>query len=80
MPAPQTPATATVLGDYVNVRSQPARGTRVVQIVVGGSSHPALGRNADSSWVQIDAEGTIGWVSSEWVEVGPELSGLPVTG
>ena len=78
--APQTASTVTVLGDYVNVRSQPARGTRVVQIVVGGSSYPALGRNADSSWVQIDAEGTIGWVSSEWVEVAPGLSGLPVTG
>ena len=78
--APQTASTVTVLGDYVNVRSQPARGTRVVQIVVDGSSYPALGRNADSSWVQIDAEGTIGWVSSEWVEVAPGLSGLPVTG
>ena len=80
VPAPQTPATATVLGDYVNVRSQPSRGTVVVQIVVDGSSHSALGRNADSSWVQIDAAGTIGWVSSEWVEVAPGLSGLPVTG
>ena len=75
VPAPQTPATATVLGDYVNVRSQPARGARVVQIVVGGSRHPVFGLNADSSWVQIDAEGTIGWVSSAWVEVTPGLSG-----
>ena len=42
------------------------------------SSYPALGRNDDGSWVEIDVDGTIGWVSAEWVEVAPSVDDLMV--
>ena len=71
-------ATATVTADNLNVRSGPGLDYDVVAVISEGSSYPALGRNDDGSWVEIDADGTIGWVSAEWVEVAPSVDDLMV--
>jgi basic membrane lipoprotein Med (substrate-binding protein (PBP1-ABC) superfamily) len=71
-------ATATVTADNLNVRSGPGLDYDVVAVISEGSSYPALGRNDDGSWVEIDADGTIGWVSAEWVEVDPSVDDLMV--
>ena len=71
-------ATATVTADNLNVRSGPGLDYDVVAVISEGSSYPALGRNDDGSWVEIDADGTIAWVSAEWVEVAPSVDDLMV--
>ena len=71
-------ATATVTAANLNVRSGPGLDYDVLAVISEGSSYPALGRNDDGSWIEIDADGTIGWVSAEWVEVAPSVDDLMV--
>jgi basic membrane lipoprotein Med (substrate-binding protein (PBP1-ABC) superfamily) len=71
-------ATATVTADNLNVRSGPGLDYDVLAVVSRDSSYPALGRNEDGSWVEIDVDGTVGWVSAEWVEVAPSVDDLMV--
>ncbi len=81
-PAPPAPTTteATVRAYFLNVRSQPVFGAHILTIVARGWRYPVVGRNAASTWVQINVGGTIGWVRSSWVTVSPGLGGIPVTG
>jgi basic membrane lipoprotein Med (substrate-binding protein (PBP1-ABC) superfamily) len=71
-------ATATVTADNLNVRSGPGLDYDVLAVISRDSSYPALGRNEDGSWVEIDVDGTVGWVSAEWVEVAPSVDDLMV--
>ncbi len=71
-------ATATVTAANLNVRSGPGLDYDVLAVVSRDSSYPALGRNEDGSWVEIDVDGTVGWVSAEWVEVAPSADDLMV--
>ena len=71
-------ATATVTAANLNVRSGPGLDYDVLAVVSRDSSYPALGRNEDGSWVEIDVDGTVGWVSAEWVEVAPSVDDLMV--
>ena len=71
-------ATATVTAANLNVRSGPGLDYDVMAVVSEGSSYPALGRNDDGSWIEIEVDGTIGWVSAEWVEVAPSVDDLMV--
>ena len=78
VPEPEAHGMATVEADYLNLRSAPDAG--VLRVVTEGSRYPALGRSADSRWVQLSVAGQTGWVSSDWVTVTPALATLPVTG
>ena len=69
---------ATVTAANLNVRSGPGLDYDVLAVISRDSSYPALGRNEDGSWVEIDVDGTVGWVSAEWVEVAPSLDDLMV--
>jgi basic membrane lipoprotein Med (substrate-binding protein (PBP1-ABC) superfamily) len=71
-------ATATVTAANLNVRSGPGLDYDVLAVISRDSSYPALGRNEDGSWVEIDVDGTVGWVSAEWVEVAPSVDDLMV--
>lgn len=71
-------ATATVTADNLNVRSGPGTDNDILDVVEGESSYPALGRNEDGSWIQIDVDGTSGWVSAGHVEVSPSVDDLMV--
>lgn len=82
--AQPAPTAYTVLAfQDVNMRSEPnINGTRV-GVLGAGQTGQLIGRNADSSWWQIDFGGTVGWVSSPLVEVeqGDFQAGrVPVTG
>jgi uncharacterized protein YgiM (DUF1202 family) len=69
-PTPISGAYATVLASALNVRDAPNATTgRVVTEVLRGQSYPVVGRNADSSWWQITANGVTGWVSGRYVSV-----------
>jgi hypothetical protein len=53
----------------LNVRQSPAVGSPRLLIVRRGESYPIVGRNADSTWWQINANGTTGWVAASFVTV-----------
>jgi hypothetical protein len=74
---PVTGASATVTAYYLNVRSTPRTGS-VLRTVSRNHVYPIVGRNADSSWWQINADGTVGWVSGRYVTVVGGSS-VPVT-
>ncbi len=69
---------AMVTAANLNVRSGPGLDYDVLTVIPRDSSYPALGRNADGSWVEIDVDGTVAWVSADWVEVAPSLDDLMV--
>ena len=74
------PVTATVRAYFLNVRSLPYYPAPRLTMIVFGQAYPVVGRNADSSWTQINVGGTIGWVRSSWVTVTPSFANVPVTG
>jgi uncharacterized protein YraI len=71
---------ATVRAFFLNMRSGPFFGAPILTVLSRGQTYPVVGRNAASTWVQINVGGTIGWVSSAWVIVVPNLFNVPVTG
>lgn len=82
----QPPATsgvnAVVLAFRLNVRNQPdpINGS-VVTRVSQNQTFPVLGRNADASWFQINANGVVGWVSGRFIALNPNNVGLvPIVG
>jgi uncharacterized protein YgiM (DUF1202 family) len=67
----------SVLG--VNVRAQPNDAMAVVQLNWNATAS-AIGRTADSEWVQVRLEdGTTGWVKASAVSVANGIASLPVT-
>ncbi|MCY3944735.1 MAG: SH3 domain-containing protein [Anaerolineaceae bacterium] len=69
---------ATVTADYLNVRAEPSLEGRILHIVTQGEIYAVIGRNADSSWVQLNTDGIAGWVSGAWITVLPDLEAVPV--
>jgi uncharacterized protein YraI len=61
-------AYARVTAWVLNVRDAPVTGN-VITKIRRGETYPVIGRNADSSWWQINVNGTVGWVSGAWVVV-----------
>jgi uncharacterized protein YraI len=84
-PAPQNPtgATATVATGALNVRNAPsAVGTTILTKIFEGETYAILGRNAQNSWLQLNVNGTIGWVNGAFVrranaENIPVVDGTP---
>lgn len=78
-PPPTTSATATVTAYYLNVRNAPNPSTSAVLTVISrGQTYPIIGRNAASSWWQINVNGVVGWVSGGYV-YAQNTAGVPVT-
>ncbi len=76
---PPTGATATVTTPLLNVRNAPNPVTgAIVTRISQGQTYPVLGRNADSSWLQLHVNGIIGWVNSRFVTT-TNLQNVPVT-
>jgi uncharacterized protein YraI len=77
-PIPQQ--TATVTAYALNVRNipDPIYGA-VVTRVFRTQTFPVIGRNAAGTWVQLNANGIVGWVNARYV-TGFALYSLPVTG
>jgi uncharacterized protein YraI len=68
----------TVTADLLNVRRSPNCDCDTLTQVRSGETYPIVGRNADSSWWQININGTIGWVFSRFAEVS-NIALVPVT-
>ncbi|NLX09300.1 MAG: SH3 domain-containing protein [Chloroflexi bacterium] len=78
-PGPITSATATVTNASVlNVRSQPSPTSQVLTRIRRNETYYVVGRNASSTWWQLNVNGTIGWVNGRYVALH-NASGVPVT-
>ncbi|MFN8440921.1 MAG: SH3 domain-containing protein [Caldilineaceae bacterium] len=66
-------------GARLRVRSGPGTSYSISGAVANGASYPAIGRNVDSSWVQVTLEdGSKGWLSATYLSASGTLSSLPV--
>jgi uncharacterized protein YraI len=95
-PVVNSPATTTgtvVTALRLNVRRGPNTNTGVLVKINLKEIYPVIGRNADSSWWQINVNGTVGWVYWRFFDVnnpqlvpvvtsatGESLDQLPATG
>lgn len=71
-------ATLKVIPDVLNVRQSPNCNCNILAEIYQGDVYPIIGRNADSSWWQINAYGRQGWVFAPLVDVTNTLY-VPVT-
>ena len=69
---------AIIIADYLNVRADPSLKARILHVVSEGGVYAVIGRNADGSWAQLNVDGIVGWVSSAWLNVLPDLEDVPV--
>jgi uncharacterized protein YraI len=82
-PAPQAPApdgtVATTLAN-LRLRSAPAISNNTLTTIPSGSSARVLARDASTTWLKVDFNGQVGWVSLRFVSITPQirLSDLPV--
>lgn len=75
-----TGAFATVTGAFrLNVRSEPnAISGQVLTRINRNETYAVVGRNAASSWLQLNVNGVVGWVNARFV-TAVNLAGVPVT-
>ena len=71
--------TATVTAYYLNVRSAPNAFASILTRIARGETYNVVGRNAVSSWLQLNVNGVIGWVNARYVSA-INLGSVPVTG
>lgn len=77
-PPNPTGATGTVTVTRLNVRSSPATGGTVLVKINRGETYAIVGRNTDSTWWQINVNGTVGWVFGRFFTAANTAS-VPVT-
>jgi uncharacterized protein YraI len=72
----------TVTAKYaLNVRSGPGTGYTVIGTLNAGATVPVTGRNASSTWLQIEHRpGASGWVAAWLVTPNGDIASLPVIG
>ncbi len=70
-PAPPVPGVTT---DTLNVRAGPGTNFPVLSTLKQGQAITIVAKSADGHWWQISQ----GWVSSDYVQAGPEAAALPV--
>jgi uncharacterized protein YraI len=74
-----TSATATVTAYYLNVRNAPNAFATILTRISRGQSYSVVGRNGSNRWLQLNVNGTIGWVNAFYVSAS-NLGGVPITG
>jgi uncharacterized protein YgiM (DUF1202 family) len=68
-----------VMSAYLNVRTGPGINYAVLGAVAGGDQLPVVGRTADNTWYQVEADFGTGWVYAGYVVARNEYGGSPVT-
>lgn len=80
-PANPPPATTSAFGTVssfrLNVRDAPTTDASVILRIDQGAQYPIVGRNADTSWWQIDLGGRTGWVFARFFDA-TNASNVPV--
>jgi len=80
--APPLDASAALVSNNgsqsVNVRAQPDMNAAILGAIEPGMAAAGLGRTGAGDWLQVNLNGTIGWVSAEAVSVNVPIIDLPV--
>lgn len=62
-----------------NVRTAPNNESETLDTISLGATFPAIGRSADSAWIQIRlTDGRVGWVLANTAELNVDIAALPV--
>ena len=69
---------ASARGATINVRSGPGLDYNVVTHLAPTTTAPVYGRLPDNTWLQVNVNGVIGWVSATVVVLGGNCGGVPV--
>ena len=69
---------AVVNTDNLNLRNGDGPRYEVIGVVDGGTELVVLGRNTDRSWWYVQVGGLRGWVSSEFLILRGDLTGVPI--
>ncbi len=77
-PTPVFGTSVTVLATAANVRSGPSTAYPVVGSATRGQSCPAIGRNADISWLRVACTAVTGWIFGDLVAVSGNAAALPI--
>jgi hypothetical protein len=77
-----TGGTTARVRDWLRVRSGPSTGYVILANAPINTEITMHGRTAAGNWIQINYNGTLGWVSSEWLILpsGFQIAALPVDG
>jgi len=78
---PETTAvslSAEVTGDPLNVRSDPGLGQPKLGELSIGDRVVATGRTTNADWLAIEWQGELAWLAAAYVDVGGDISLLPV--
>lgn len=69
---PPTGYTATTQAN-LRIRTNPVITNNTITTIPRGTSVPILARNSDTSWLKVNYDGLIGWVSYAYVTIDPPL-------
>lgn len=66
----------------VVIRSGPGTAFQRIGLLPNTGIAPVIGRNGDNSWWQINLNGLVGWVSSQYAHISAtaNISAIPITG
>lgn len=62
----------------VNLRAAPNLNAEILATLAAGGQAQVLGKNEAGDWVQVDFEGTLGWIFAETVTINVPIEDLPV--
>lgn len=66
--ATDEPRTATVIASKLNVRSEPSVFGVILQSLARGETYPVVGQNASGTWIQLNINGSLGWVNATYTD------------
>jgi uncharacterized protein YgiM (DUF1202 family) len=78
-PGTSTGTSATVTAGRLNVRNAPSTSGAILTKINRGETYAVLGVSADNGWYQVNVNGTAGWVSAQFVNIGGNTN-VGVTG
>lgn len=66
--------------DYCSFRTGPGMSFERTLVIDPGVTLPAVGRSANSEWIQVEYQGQRGWLYAGWLVWSGDLISLPVDG
>src|SRR5688572_16342114 len=69
----------TITGANVRVRFGPDTGYKIIGYVHEGESYRHLGRDTTGFWVEIEFNGTTGWVNWNYIDLHDQLESESIT-
>jgi hypothetical protein len=77
---PSQPIAYATTQDFSSLRTGPGRAFSRLVVVPPATTIPAYGRTADTSWVQVEYGGQVGWINSTLLVWSGDVIALPVDG